>query len=196
MKLGNFLETLLRGRQVIEITNDFNGFPWDHWEHLIKEASKIPCDCGFKDGFCRHNGSWYDSYVGPKSEREKACCRYCGTRVGYLKKVNPDHLETYARFYSKENGFWERGKGCLLPIPLRSHICIRYRCNSVPPPPDKGSVRLLNCLLYDINEFIESYKEYYYGLFKTRNLRYSSLETTFIPYLEEIRKGGKSLCLG
>ena len=96
---------------------------WNQWAKFTKITSNLNFGCNFKTkgkNICSKGG-----------EREVCCCGDCGYDIGYLDLV-PNNEETIKEiaslFNGKSNGFWRKGKGCILPTKYRSKTCITYRC--------------------------------------------------------------------
>ncbi len=67
------------------------------------------------------------------------CCNHCGCNVGYWNST------TEGKYFKEElkntlekkgsrgwNGFWNKEKGCMLPIEIRSPTCIYHICGNLP----------------------------------------------------------------
>lgn len=79
--------------------------------------------------------------AGPKSARcdgsrrsPKCCCKCCAERIGHFGEIWPSNLAKlgkYAKKFTKINGFWRAGKGCILPRHMRSLVCAFFMCGQI-----------------------------------------------------------------
>lgn len=107
--------------------------------HLIQEYKElrnffqhVDFGCEINNGGCR---------IHPKSIT--CCCNDCFHSIGYFNIMFDTDLKYYARRFAdprkhankrKRVGFWEEGKGCVLPHNMRSRICLTHHCNNSSYP--------------------------------------------------------------
>ncbi len=78
----------------------------------------VDFDCQIKeDGQCKRDWG------------ARCCCSNCDYKVGFLDIIPEDLIPVYAKKFSKNTGFWRRGKGCILDHKLRATICLTHHCN-------------------------------------------------------------------
>lgn len=80
-----------------------------------------------ENGICRK----YIAAIWPALYKEKCCCSYCRTNLGYLTEkdsmVLENDLPTYEKAFDTLTGFW-RPNGCILHRSLRSTTCVFFTC--------------------------------------------------------------------
>lgn len=108
-----------------------NGHDWDlyNWRRFAKLTALVDYGCNFKGGKCKNNGN------GGIRSNGMGCCVGCERSFGYLRNIPVDWecIVKMARLFNKKTGFWRKSKGCVLPIELRSDICLGYICTSARP---------------------------------------------------------------
>jgi hypothetical protein len=101
-----------------------NPMSWEEYEKRASLTEFISFDCQFnKNGVCKSR----ISVLGEDSK--KGCCGGCASRAGFHSVINPKWLPTLEREFDKVNGFWRKGKGCILPRKMRSLICLTTVCS-------------------------------------------------------------------
>ena len=92
---------------------------------LHEYTENFDYDCRFKEGICK-------KYNSAKAPNPRCCCSGCATHSGYMHAHHPRmilaHMETFARLFKEDVGYWREGEGCALPRKLRSPICLQHRC--------------------------------------------------------------------
>ncbi len=124
MKTDEFIRLCVR--KGINITNTTTkGWSIYGWQELAELTANVDFGCDFKEGKCRNNGQGYLHRDGG------GCCGGCASTIGYLDDI-PCCWQTLikmARLYNKRQGFWRKGKGCVLPHRVRSSTCLGYVCH-------------------------------------------------------------------
>ena len=94
---------------------------------ILSATDLIDFGCRFNDKGVCHDRS---KYVSPLKTTEMCCCVSCAHNRGYLLRapIVERDLSTYRHRWHKLNGFWQKGKGCVLPREHRSITCIFYNC--------------------------------------------------------------------
>lgn len=125
MKTDEFIRLCIyRG---ISISNtDKHGWCTHDWQQFAKLTTFIDYGCNFERGKCRNNGNRGIRSTG------MGCCERCEGHFGYLRSIPVDWecIVKIARLFNKKTGFWRKGKGCALPIELRSVVCLNYVCTT------------------------------------------------------------------
>ena len=125
MKTNEFIRLCIyRGISI----SDINRYSWSthSWQKFAKLTTFIDYGCNFKRGKCRNNGN------GGIWSNGMGCCSSCERYFGYLRSIPVDWecIVKIARLFNRKTGFWRKGKGCALPIELRSDICLGYICST------------------------------------------------------------------
>jgi hypothetical protein len=85
----------------------------------IKELIEfIDFQCDFIDGKCK------------KFPERECCVKDCVSKTGFLKNICSEDLSKYENNWDIDTGFYRVGKGCVLPIRLRSIICLTFSCRT------------------------------------------------------------------
>ena len=125
MKTDEFIRLCIyRGISI----SDKTGHNWGlhDWRQFAKLTALVDYGCNFKRGKCRNNG------IGYSRSNKMGCCNGCNRSFGYLRNIPMDweYIVRIARLFNKETGFWRKGKGCVLPVELRSAVCLGYVCTT------------------------------------------------------------------
>ena len=100
---------------------------------LLKLTAHIDFGCEFINNECktvRNEKHWLnDNNKWISKRRKMCCCAYCDRNIGYLRYIFEEDVETYAKLYNKDTGFWRENSGCVLPRELRSVTCATYVCS-------------------------------------------------------------------
>lgn len=119
------------------------GLSWKQYEARAAVLDNVNFDCQINSqGLCKR----YQRHPNDG----KNCCSRCAASGGYLKSIKPGTANEYAQLWDDYNGFWQEGKGCVLPRKMRSYTCLTYNCH---PKGDFGGATAFN--LY---EFMRSGK--------------------------------------
>lgn len=121
---------------------------------------------------CNFDG---ETCAGKSANKDKrCCCSNCRYSTGHFGKCWPNSLRTlslYAEKFDKEDGFWRKNEGCILPRHRRSLTCAFYICPKIQEEFDK-------CNKEDIRELRLAV-----GQYTSRDYRYGSESG---PYHKEI----------
>lgn len=121
---------------------------------IKKKSEEVDYGCDFKNGMCITQRDLPQIVTS-----EKCCCDSCAFTEGYLDRgqnvLLTSHFSTYEELFDKQNGFWRKGKGCILPRTLRSHICIEHTCDI-----DEENKKLLYYILGNMTELRVRFVEY------------------------------------
>lgn len=81
-----------------------------------------------------------DSKCAASKPGRRCCCMNCGGCIGHFEDHWPcdtNKLAYYAGKFTRANGFWRPGKGCILPRHRRSLTCAFYICSNIQKEFDK-----------------------------------------------------------
>lgn len=124
MEVSEFLKIFLNNERGVEIRDVVAGWPRKQYAMLAERTADIDFGCDFGPHGCAAHH--YDS---PKEAvKGKCCCTGCAGALGYLKVISRSDLKDIASMYDKRDGFWRKGKGCILPRQMRSPICLTFAC--------------------------------------------------------------------
>ena len=116
-------------------------------------SSLLTFACDFKDSKC----------MGERRP-PMCCCSGCRDFNGHFGSRWPnelDKLEPYAKYFSKNTGFWRKGKGCALPRHMRSLTCAFHVCNTTKQEFDKRNDKDLKELRRVVGRYTSC--DYQYG---------------------------------
>lgn len=146
-------------------TKDFVYYLVKHGRQLVKHnphsefrpgaailSSLMEFPCNFKDGKC-----------AGRKRSPRCCCINCASCVGHFGNTWPyslDVLAKYASEFDRENGFWRRGKGCILPRHMRSLTCAYYICEDIRPAFNKSNDKDLQDLRLTVAEYTGCHYRY------------------------------------
>ena len=90
------------------------------------------------------------------------CCFECGAKSGYLKYIIKEDAKNYLGF-SKEDGFWDKDKGCLLLPKYRSVKCLFYLCDMARERIEKEKgieylegIKALESIMSEMEDYIKN----------------------------------------
>jgi len=115
-------------------------------ERRAELTSSIDYGCSFVDGICfihRHQNT-----------NERCCCTGCANSHGYIDsyiQISIEGAEVRSELFDSKDGFWRKGKGCILPRKYRSRTCLRHSC-----APNPELTKQINELILNGNEYIPS----------------------------------------
>jgi len=109
---------------------------------LKKLTVHLNFSCKFQNGVCKRNFK----------EGCKNCCSRCYQSIGHLRTIQESDFYHIATLFTREDGFWEKDKGCLLSRAHRSILCVTFHCN------ENMNLHILTTLLREYeNQLIEQY---------------------------------------
>lgn len=143
MKIDKFIAEVARHSNRTIITNGFPFYgarletgcriiPWHFIQTLCGLSSEINYGCDFNGyGLCSSFRRQSESNQISATEKKlftRCCCAGCSYSTGYLYFMDKVRIADYAKAFKEHDGFWRKGKGCVLPRELRSLTCLRHAC--------------------------------------------------------------------
>lgn len=133
MKPEQFTQAIKSQSRVVFMLDYIGSSEFYKFEKRIKELKKLTkhmdFDCQFNNNGCKRFRDRV-SKNPPKNPLVLMCCCFgCASYIGYLRIIHQEDFDTIANLFSEEAGFWEEGKGCILPQEFRSALCVTYNCS-------------------------------------------------------------------
>ena len=121
MKTEEFRKRIEK-RHNIFIIPYVKGWEYDERMEIIKSLKMISEDIEFPCEFNERGCQVHDTEV--------CCCQGCHETIGWFDYIPEKDFPLYAKKFSdkNKNGFWRKGKGCVLPRELRSTTCVSFLC--------------------------------------------------------------------